>query len=673
MKRENLIKIWLVVIAVVLFSFSDWSFAAEDSEELLKTVWELLYLLVSVLSWIWVFFAKWAGEFLTNKWVYWEIIWLDVVLWQYRNVVKNMANFGLWFYFIYVIWKWVLNMSGIDKIKDKLVWLLVAGVWIQASWFMTAVVIDVSTVTLSAAWAFPSMIISNSSEVKDSFDTTRGDFLESGKALGNEITIGKKFSLFLSDMWKADFISITPVKLDENIKKEEFYDTIMPSAESVSGPLYYLWFSILRTPTLVSPKANSEQGWKTTIFNILLQWWTTIIFSIEMFVLLVFSVMRVFYMWVFIPMSPIVILLRCIKQASGKWENLSFVDSLTKQFNFTSFFWNAFKPTLIVLWFSLSMIFVSLISSIILSNGQDFDMGWLQTQNRRDGWDTGNGKWNFEYTTTIDGENAGILIKSGWKTLFEFILCIITIILVYRIIKFAVKMWWWNDFVTKKIGKFQDNITEDLGSLPLMPVAWWDEKTWERKMRYLSAGKVFWFWSSSNTNLLESKVWYYQNKTQDEYNKQNAIFDSWFGNESWYLSVDQVNAIETAMTTGNQVWDRLGKAKVEIDKMKQEDKEWTWFGMTLSRDTAKNDGFWINQFGNRLTAMKGKPVTGTRYNDVWDKMIRDWNSSQITDIEKKLEEIFKGHEDRIKAYADFFGLWNITTWEELKKADISKK
>jgi hypothetical protein len=78
--------------------------------------------------------------------------------------------------------------------------------------------------------------------------------------------------------------------------------------------------------------------------------------------------------------------------------------------------------------------------------------------------------------------------------------------------------------------------------------------------------------------------------------------------------------------------------------------------MTLSRDTAKNDGFWINQFGNRLTAMKGKSVTGTRYNDVWDKMIRDWNSSQITDIEKKLEEIFKGHEDRIKAYADFFGL-----------------
>jgi hypothetical protein len=54
-----------------MMSFSDWSFAAEDTENLLKTVWELLYLAISALSWIWVFFAKWAGEFLTNEWVYW--------------------------------------------------------------------------------------------------------------------------------------------------------------------------------------------------------------------------------------------------------------------------------------------------------------------------------------------------------------------------------------------------------------------------------------------------------------------------------------------------------------------------------------------------------------------------------------------------------------------------
>jgi hypothetical protein len=65
---------------------------------------------------------------------------------------------------------------------------------------MTAVVIDISTVTLSAAGSFPSMIISNSSEVKDSFDKNRGEFLESGKTLGNEISVGKKFALFLPNM-----------------------------------------------------------------------------------------------------------------------------------------------------------------------------------------------------------------------------------------------------------------------------------------------------------------------------------------------------------------------------------------------------------------------------------------------------------------------------------------
>ena len=268
MNKRHLVKIWIALVIVWVMSFSDWSFAAEDTEQLLETVWQLLYLLVSALSWIWVFFAGWAGEFLTNEWVYGETIWLDVVLWQYRNVVKNMANFGLWFYFVYEVWKSVLHMNGVDKIKDKLVWLLIAWVWIQASWFMTAVVIDISTVTLSAAWAFPSMLISESPDIKKSFDVSVWDFFEKGKELGKEINKWMEFSLFLPEMAKANFTLLTKdAKLDEPVKIEKFYDTLMPSAKSVSGPLYYLWFAILKTPVLASPQATDEGGRKNTIYN----------------------------------------------------------------------------------------------------------------------------------------------------------------------------------------------------------------------------------------------------------------------------------------------------------------------------------------------------------------------------------------------------------------------
>jgi hypothetical protein len=98
--------------------------------------------------------------------------------------------------------------------------------------------------------------------------------------------------------------------------------------------------------------------------------------------------------------------------------------------------------------------------------------------------------------------------------------------------------------------------------------------------------------------------------------------------------------------------------------------------MTLSRATAKNDGFWLKQFGQRLTKMeKQPPVTGTN-EKAWNGMIGDWNSSEIREknIEEKLEKIFDNHQDRVRAYAEFFGLGSdIDTWQKLKNADISKK
>jgi hypothetical protein len=86
-----------------------------------------------------------------------------------------------------------------------------------------------------------------------------------------------------------------------------------------------------------------------------------------MMVLFVVAVMRVVYIWIFIVLSPIVFLLRCIKQAD-KNVKFNFLEGVTKHFNLSSFFWNVFKPTIIVLGFSLTIIFVTVMNSIIQSN-----------------------------------------------------------------------------------------------------------------------------------------------------------------------------------------------------------------------------------------------------------------------------------------------------------------
>jgi hypothetical protein len=77
--------------------------------------------------------------------------------------------------------------------------------------------------------------------------------------------------------------------------------------------------------------------------------------------------------------------------------------------------------------------------------------------------------------------------------------------------------------------------------------------------------------------------------------------------------------------------------------------------MTLSRDTAKNDGFWLEQFGQRLKDMNGQEVKGVN-SAVWRDIINAWNTSQAKNVEEKLKEIFDGQPNRIRAYAEFFGL-----------------
>jgi hypothetical protein len=54
-------------------------------------------------------------------------------------------------------------------------------------------------------------------------------------------------------------------------------------------------------------------------------------------------------------------------------------------------------------------------------------------------------------------------------------------------------------------------------------------------------------------------------------------------------------------------------------------------------------------------------------------MINRWNDDKNKDG-RTLEKMFKTDENNnVKAYADFFGLsLSSNTWEELKKADISK-
>ncbi len=482
MTKKTRIKIWIVTIITCVICFSDWSFAqaATGWWEKLDVMGFSLNYIVSVLGRLWVFFAKLAGTFLTNNWVYGEILWIDALMWKYWNVMKNIANFGLGFYFVYAIFKWLISKEDItQKLKKIILRLLIAWVWIQASWFFTAAVIDVSTITLSAVWSFPSQVISGDPYLERSYEESLNEYIT---PIDSYTGAGKELSLFPKN-WQANFLKTTYVTLKEQPKVENLVDSLMPNPDDVSWPLYYIWFSILKTNVVTSINTTNEDSIKATIFNTIIQWWTTIIFAIEMLVLCVLALMRIIYLWMFIILSPLAVLLWCIEKSWQKlWsDDKSFVSKLMKQINFKSFFINVFKPTVIVLWFWIAVLFVSLMNSVVINSAKKtFELNWATVTSTPDPSPPSGEQWDQTYTTRIDNNFLSFTLANAWKTLLEILLSIMTVLIVYFILKFAVKFWEWKDFVSKGIWDVQKEVGSLMESIPIIPVSWYDEK-WDPK------------------------------------------------------------------------------------------------------------------------------------------------------------------------------------------------
>ena len=86
--------------------------------------------------------------------------------------------------------------------------------------------------------------------------------------------------------------------------------------------------------------------------------------------------------------------------------------------------------------------------------------------------------------------------------------------------------------------------------------------------------------------------------------------------------------------------------------------------MTLNPVTASNNNFWRKQFEAWLT--KATDLNDSPY--PWRTMQEEWKKQG----EKDLKKLFEKERFR-NAYANFFGLSDITTLDELMNADISKK
>lgn len=100
-----------------------------------------------------------AGMLVNNSLVYAEVFNFDVVLWQLWNIVRNLSNYALWFLFLFYIFKFLIGGQKSDDMKKLLKSTLIAWVWIQASWFLLAVLIDISNILTYSVWWLPIRVL----------------------------------------------------------------------------------------------------------------------------------------------------------------------------------------------------------------------------------------------------------------------------------------------------------------------------------------------------------------------------------------------------------------------------------------------------------------------------------------------------------------------------------
>lgn len=105
-----------------------------------------------------------AWNLADNSFVYGEVFKFDIVLWQLWNIVKNLANFTLWFIFLFYIFKYLITQDSKHGPKWLIIRALIAWIWIQASWFVMAALIDVSTILTYGVWWLPISVLEQSDE-----------------------------------------------------------------------------------------------------------------------------------------------------------------------------------------------------------------------------------------------------------------------------------------------------------------------------------------------------------------------------------------------------------------------------------------------------------------------------------------------------------------------------
>ncbi len=435
-----------MIAIIILFQWT--TFANTDDMNLL---WEAAHFIVSFVSWWWVILAMLAGKLMTNEFVYWSFMHLDVYLRKLWNVMKNFANFALWFAFLFSILKSIFITK--KDWKNIIVKFLLAWVLVQASWFIIGAVMDISTIATTAIASFPAQFMAWDTSFATSMKDTYKQFWY--KHIIN--LEGKEWVPVL----RKELIDPTKDWFTSD-EIDNITDLILPSYNTVSWPLLFLGFSIFDFSTFPDPKAlegqtDTDFWWLLVYLGI--NWLIVILFTIALLLLFIINVVRVAMLRVMIPLSPLIILASLFfKDQMGKM-------SWLKRFNIKTVIGLLFKPVIFVAYLSLIFIFTVGVFSILKPNDttsvEFADQGVTVSSSKASS--------SFEVEWLVDFTLNGAKTTISWIIVYLFAL-----FMMWYLVKIAAKNWTGIEAVDKQLTKLTDSVWEIAGNVWVVPIPTWN-------------------------------------------------------------------------------------------------------------------------------------------------------------------------------------------------------
>ncbi len=450
---------------------------------------------------------------MTNSFIYGEALHFDVFLWKIWQITRNIANFWLGFIFLYEILKYMLNPSETKTPMSIIKDLLKSGVVIQLSWFAIMVLVDISTVLFALVSSFPSQVIGSDAVFSQALNTVIESscpdkiISDNAQPQGNVLCKWQKQIIrFMADAgWSklknSTEAGIINVEMREGggLTKDQLFDTLLPSQDSLSWPLMFIGFEIFKTAQLsdysnVQWISDMEKDFKQ-IFQIVLHSGMMILYTLSLLVLMVVLIARVLYLWIFIAISPIVVLLNYLIKPKKQLTNDVFRD-INKMIKLI--FW----PVFYALYISLMIIMLVIFNWALKFNMMNYESPVQITDSQ----------------LKFDNDLISVSMEGGTMRLYDLLLGAIALFLMRNLVQLAIK----EETGIKQIDDFTKNVSKlatwFIETVPIVPVPWSNIK--------IGAGSVF--TDAILNEKIDSITGDFENKRGGNKEDQRKVLLFWF-------------------------------------------------------------------------------------------------------------------------------------------------